>query len=511
MSTTARDALAVLTHSDEVARNLYEAVREALRGRGSARREAQDVLLDRVRPTPARIIPLVLAVRDELVREDPPPRGLAGRVDALLLALADCAGTNGSSKHDPSGRAKAKEADAASNGGRAVNGGARAREGAASRRRAGPDPRVGTDRAGRLLRNLLDVAPDAVLTIRVSGRVGIWNAAGAEITGWRRRDLERRGARSLFKNPDEYDALLCDLERGGDVEPREAVLECADGDEVTVRVFAAPLDLPGRHRRDSDRFLLFLHDLTEVHRIRKRLIDTEKLSAMAKIAGSVAHEFRNPLNSLFLSADLLEDELSGRSEAEDAIAPTLTAIREEIERLNEIINHYLALSKVESSEPETVDLGETVGAFAEEWRERAAAENVELRVRVAEGDLDVTADPNQVRRVLVNLVENAFDALGRSESGDDERPRTRAVTFAVRPMRRTVKLTVRDTGPGIPEELRERVFEPFFTSRSRGSGLGLYLVREIVLAHGGAISLAGNGGRGTSVAMHWPRPEGGGR
>ena len=75
-------------------------------------------------------------------------------------------------------------------------------------------------------------------------------------------------------------------------------------------------------------------------------------------------------------------------------------------------------------------------------------------------------------------------------------------------MRRTVKLTVKDNGPGISQDLRDRVFEPFFTSKSRGSGLGLYLVREIVLAHGGAISLAGNGGRGTSVVIHWPRAEG---
>ena len=76
-------------------------------------------------------------------------------------------------------------------------------------------------------------------------------------------------------------------------------------------------------------------------------------------------------------------------------------------------------------------------------------------------------------------------------------------------MRRTVKLTVKDNGPGIASDVRDRVFEPFFTSKLRGSGLGLYLVREIVLAHGGAIALAGNGGRGTSVVMHWPRVEGG--
>jgi two-component system nitrogen regulation sensor histidine kinase NtrY len=115
--------------------------------------------------------------------------------------------------------------------------------------------------------------------------------------------------------------------------------------------------------------------------------------------------------------------------------------------------------------------------------------------------------------VLVNLVENAFDAITGEEgppptNGKPEPPRPRegVVTLIVRPLSRTVKLVVQDDGPGIPEEGRDKVFEPFFTSKTRGSGLGLYLVKETVLAHGGSIALASRGGRGTSVAMHWPRP-----
>jgi signal transduction histidine kinase len=459
---------------------LQEAVRDALRGRGRSRREAAETVLARARTAPAEVVPLVLAVRDELAAEEAPPRGLAGRVDALLLAVA---------ASSEEGIAKAERGER------------RAQRG----RQASPSVRVG-ERAGRVLAQLLRVAPDPVLTIRASGRVGIWNAAGVTITGRRRRELREAGPRSLFQRSDDYDALLEDLERDGRVEPSETVLLSAGGAEVPVRVFAQRLELPTADGRDPDRYLLYLHDLTEVHRIRRRLIETEKLSAMAKIAGSVAHEFRNPLNSLFLSADLLEDELAGR-DAGEAITPTLAAIREEVERLNQIINHYLALSKVESTDPVIVDLGETVQAFAEEWREKSAETPIEVRVKVYEGDVAVSADPNQVRRVLVNLIENAEAALTGSADDDGERTRSPTVTFDVRPMRRSVKLTVKDNGPGIPEEVRDRVFEPFFTSRSRGSGLGLYLVREIVLAHGGAIQLAQNGGRGTSVAMHWPRPE----
>ena len=414
----------------------------------------------------ARIIPLLLAVRDELAGEDPPPRGLAGRADALLLAVAEASGS----------------------------------------KRPDKPPQDGGERAGQLLHHLLDLAPDAVLTIRDKGGVGVWNRAGREMTGRRRRDVQRRGPRSLFKEPEAFDALLAEVAAGGGTKVCEAVLLHAKGEEVPIRLFAAHLERPPPGRADGDRTLLIFHDLSEVHGIRRRLTETEKLSAMVKIVGSVAHEFRNPLNSLFLSADLLEDELAGHGAAEEAIAPTLAAIREEVERLNQIINHYLALSKVESTAPEIVDLGETVRAFSEEWQERAAERDLDLKLRVHEGDLSVSVDPNQVRRILVNLVENACDALAESE-GDAERPRP-TLTLAVRPMRRTVKLTVRDNGPGIEQDLRDRVFEPFYTSKARGSGLGLYLVREIVLAHGGTIALAGNGGRGTSVVIHWPRPEG---
>jgi len=244
--------------------------------------------------------------------------------------------------------------------------------------------------------------------------------------------------------------------------------------------------------------------MTEVQHIRSRLIETEKLAAMAKIAGSVAHEFRNPLNSLFLSTDLLEDELEGHEAVQASITPTLAAIREEIERLNQIITHYLSLSKIATASPEVVDLGAVVAAFSEETAPRLAARSVHLRIRADEGDHRVTADPNQMRRVLVNLVENAADAVSPPEGADEAGARRGTVTLLLRRMRRSIKLTVKDNGPGIPEALRAKVFEPFFTSKAGGSGLGLYLVREIALASGGTMSLSSSDTRGTSVSIRWP-------
>ena len=144
-----------------------------------------------------------------------------------------------------------------------------------------------------------------------------------------------------------------------------------------------------------------------------------------------------------------------------------------------------------------------------EWQDRAEARGVVLQVRADDGPHAISADPNQVRRIMVNLVENAFDALEGRDEADGGRARQGRVSLILRRMRRSVKLTVKDNGPGIPSDHRERVFEPFFTSKSGGSGLGLYLVREIVLAAGGSMSLSSGDGRGTSVSVRWPLVEAG--
>ncbi|MDA1195182.1 MAG: HAMP domain-containing sensor histidine kinase [Planctomycetota bacterium] len=425
---------------------------------------------------PMALIPLVLAIRDELKRTD---RG--GRASKAPHERLD----------------------------RAADGAIRTLA-AAALARASATPRRGRDVQAlrEVFDRLVSLTPDAVLTLRASGRLGMWSVAASRLTGRRRWEVHRRGPPSLFREREVLDTVLAELDARGRVAGKETLLVGPTGDDVPVRLFGVRLKDPGPEggKADPERYLLLLHDLSEVHHIRRRLIETEKLSAMAKIAGSVAHEFRNPLNSLFLSTDLLEDELEGHAEVLESIAPTLAAIREEIERLNQIITHYLSLSRVAGSEPEDVDLGEVVQSYADESTEQLAARGVDLGVRLDQGDRRIMADPNQLRRILVNLVENAVDAVTAEHDGEETKGRGRrgTVSLQVRCMRRSVKLTVKDNGPGIPDDLRERVLEPFFTSKAGGAGLGLYLVREIVIASEGTMSLASGTGRGTSISIRWP-------
>lgn len=475
----------------DLAEALHAQVARALEG-GTRQGKRKALRLDRARNLasqppassldPLALVPLVQAVRDVLKREGRVPRAKQERLDraadAAVLGLTQAAAS-------------------------------RAEPRPGHRRGRGRDTRVTSE----LLERIVSVTPDAVFTLRASGAIGMWSVAASRLTGRRRWEVHRRGAGAIFRDRSMLDTVLAELDVRGRVAGREAQLVGAGREDVPVRIFGArlkdppPGDAPAKSKAaDPERYLIVLHDLSEVQHIRQRLIETEKLSAMAKIAGSVAHEFRNPLNSLFLSTDLLEDELEGHEKVQASITPTLAAIREEIERLNQIITHYLSLSRVAGAEPEVVNLREVVTSFASDSEDRLAERGVRLRVRSDEGDCRIHADPNQLRRILVNLVENAVDALtadGESEEGT-KRAKRATITLVLRRMRRSLKLTVKDNGPGIPDDIRERVFEPFFTSKAGGSGLGLYLVREIALASEGTMTLSSRGGRGTSVSIRWP-------
>lgn len=359
------------------------------------------------------------------------------------------------------------------------------------------DPALGEDldrrrQVATVHRRLLALLTDGVVTARPNGQLLHANRVAREALGLRLRELKDTPFVRLFARQKEGEGTWKTVEKEGLVRGREVDLRSASGRTFPVRIAGARAD------GADPRVLFVFRDLTEIRHIRSRLLETEKLGAMAKIAGSVAHEIRNPLNALFLNADLLEEELREVGEAGEtgeSIEEILRVMREEIERLNEIIKNYLSLSKLGSADFERLDLNDVVREFAEEAEELAADRDVQVDLRLGRGETIVRADRNMLRRVLVNLVQNAVDAT----------PQGGEVVIGTRRLVHKVKLWVRDKGPGISDEIAQQLFQPFFSTKERGTGLGLYLSREIVMAHDGQVALRSVKPQGSQATVLLPR------
>lgn len=246
---------------------------------------------------------------------------------------------------------------------------------------------------------------------------------------------------------------------------------------------------------EAGQVLLVVDDVTDALRTKDRLIRTERLAAIGRMAAHVTHEVRNPLSSIGLNVEMLADEL-GEGDAE--AHALLRAIQKEIDRLTAITEEYLRLARLPAPRLEPEDVGDLLEGIASFVRREMEHSNVRLEVEVDPSLPMIALDEGQLRQALVNLLRNAREAMAGGTEGGTVR-----VTAHVEGD--GVQIAVEDEGPGISEELRPRVFDLFFTTKERGSGLGLPLTQQIVVAHDGVIRCTdGVGGKGTRFEIWLP-------
>ncbi|HEX6735210.1 MAG TPA: ATP-binding protein [Azonexus sp.] len=249
----------------------------------------------------------------------------------------------------------------------------------------------------------------------------------------------------------------------------------AGGAEVVQFAGAGGRDLQARFERTSSSDGEVLVFLEEVGRIKERAQQL-KLASLGRLSASIAHEIRNPLSAISHAGELLREERRG--EMQDRL---LRILHDNVARLDRIVQDVLQLGRQNSAQPERLHLDEFCAGFVEHF---AAAENlgpdvVELRSETAAA---ICFDRSHLHQVLWNLVSNALRHSSRGAGA------VRLAVVAGGEAGR-VELHVTDDGPGVPEAVREQIFEPFFTTHHAGTGLGLFIARELCAANGGSLAL----------------------
>jgi two-component system, NtrC family, sensor kinase len=231
--------------------------------------------------------------------------------------------------------------------------------------------------------------------------------------------------------------------------------------------------------------------VSAIARANEQLLASERLATIGKMAAHVTHEIRNPLSSIALNLELLEDEVPTSA---DEAHNLLRAIKAEVERLSALSEQYLSVARQRPQQKHPEKLGEIIEEACEFVRRELQQAGIELDIDIdSEAEaLKLPVDEAQIRQALLNLLRNAREAM----------PSGGRVVVKLARSAEGLDLIVDDEGVGMPATTRERLFEPFFTTKQHGTGLGLAISRQIAEAHGGGIRVEAREPRGTRIVMH---------
>ncbi len=339
-------------------------------------------------------------------------------------------------------------------------------------------------------RKIIDNVSSGLLTVDRQGVLTSFNREAEHITGYKAKHVLGRKLDHVF--PQLAEAELDPASTVDEAEARGRVdFRSEDGSELALGFSVSNL---GEEPAAPEGRIVIFQDLTRLLRLEEELRLSERMSAVGQLAAGLAHEIRNPLASLSGAIELLAPELTPKDPSSRRL---FEIVQRETQRLSRLVGDFLSYARPGPAQRERVDLG----GLAEELRELLAMgeyADLVLECEVAR-ELSVLGNPDQLRQVIWNLVLNAaqaepVDGIVRVVANVDPEMK--------QPM---VEIRVEDHGSGIPDELRERVLEPFYTTKSKGTGLGLATVHSIVAAHGGRLRIESEVGKGTTIYVYWPR------
>lgn len=333
---------------------------------------------------------------------------------------------------------------------------------------------------------------EGVLVFDREGHVHFFNTALGRIFGLGTADLERPLAH-LFPAGTGLGDLVADALRGTTATDCDVSLGSGDRDDTQwLRASTAPIGGPG-----SPLLLLSVREVSDLRRLEREIWQGEKMSALGRLAASVAHEVRNPLGAVDIQLQLLKEDLAALGDrVPERIAERLNTARTEMRRLDGIVQNFLRFSRPPAVHLQEVDANELLRHLHALLEPEARERQIDLVLELSHGLPHIAADENLLSQALLNILINAFQAVGQApqvalrsrldEEGDH------------------VQFQIADNGCGIAPEDLERVTEYYYTTKDTGTGLGLSIAQGIVRQHRGSLDVESQVDAGTTVTLSLP-------
>lgn len=343
-----------------------------------------------------------------------------------------------------------------------------------------------------LLETVFDAVEEGILVIDAAGTVDYANRAGAAIIGLNPKDV---GTAVLWKLVPDLGRSLDFLREDGPAPNVARDVEIFYPEHRWVRLQISRLMLGG----DAARFGVIVRDVTDERENTEAMLESERINSVFTLAASVAHEIGNPLNSMKIHLELMKRKLAKLdvpAEKTKRLKDSVGVCLEEIGRLDEILKNFLGAIRPQKPVLAKTNLMEIV--FDVLAVQKAELENRNIRCSVRQGkELPVVlGDESQLRQLIFNVTKNAMEAMQDGGSLDLAADCDDAFVY----------LRVRDTGCGIERDAISRIYEPFFTTKKGGHGLGMMIVMRIMREHGGQVGIDSTPGEGTLVTLQFPRP-----
>ena len=365
--------------------------------------------------------------------------------------------------------------------------------------------RLARDRS--FLETLFNTIEDGVLVADREGKVTYLNAAASQLTGFDEDAAMDQPVTRLLPELDWASLQAADHEGGRSVVRREFELDYPR--KRFIRLYAAPLD---GEAKGSTGMALILHDATEAREQTHEAIESERIQALTLLAASVAHELGNPLNALSIHLQLMDREIrklgqpSAAGEAGDPnevsdiaakLEKYISVAKGEVNRLDYIVTQFLQAIRPSKPKLKKSSLNDTVEETIELLRPEFDNRGQAIKLEFAKSLPLALFDAAQIKQSLINLMKNSMHAM--STGGE--------LTIKTGEAAAGVWVSLTDTGGGIPQEQIKRIFEPYYTTKEKGSGLGLMIVQRIVRDHDGRLELVSHGGKGTTFRIWLPQEE----